>query len=249
MATAPGGPDCTLVELRQYTLHPRQRDTLIELFDREFVESQEALGMRILGQFRDLDRPDRFVWLRGFPQRAERARALAAFYGGPVWKRHREAANATMVDSTNVLQLAPTRLGSGFERHLVARPPVGATEISQGEIVATVYSLESAVDDGVLRFFEQELKPAVEAAGIPVMAHFKTEASANDFPALPVREGENVLVWFSALLPLGAYRERLARLKDSRAWSEQIEPALKRWLKSSPEILRLSPTARSSLRA
>jgi hypothetical protein len=54
-----------IVELRQYTLHPGQRDVLIDLFDREFVESQEALGMKVIGQFRDLDNPDRFVWLRG----------------------------------------------------------------------------------------------------------------------------------------------------------------------------------------
>ena len=56
---------CPIVELRQYTLHPGQRDVLIDLFDREFVESQEALGMKIVGQFRDLDNPNRFVWLRG----------------------------------------------------------------------------------------------------------------------------------------------------------------------------------------
>ena len=65
------------------------RDTLIHLFDREFVESQEALGMHIIGQFRDLDNPDRFVWLRGFPDMARRAEALQAFYGGPVWKAPR----------------------------------------------------------------------------------------------------------------------------------------------------------------
>ena len=55
---------CPIVELRQYTLHPGQRDVLISLFDRALVESQEELGMTILGQFRDLDNPDRFVWLR-----------------------------------------------------------------------------------------------------------------------------------------------------------------------------------------
>ena len=48
-----------VVELRQYTLRPGQRDVLIDLFDREFVESQEATGMAIVGQFRDLDDPDR----------------------------------------------------------------------------------------------------------------------------------------------------------------------------------------------
>src|SRR5688572_25580775 len=57
---------CPITELRQYTLHPGKRDTLIDLFDREFVETQEAVGMTLIGQFRDLDKPDRFVWLRGF---------------------------------------------------------------------------------------------------------------------------------------------------------------------------------------
>ena len=57
---------CPIVELRQYTLHPGKRDVLIDLFDRKFVESQEALGMKVIGQFRDLDNPNRFVWLRGF---------------------------------------------------------------------------------------------------------------------------------------------------------------------------------------
>ena len=37
---------CPIVELRQYTVYPERRDDLITLFDREFVESQEALGMR-----------------------------------------------------------------------------------------------------------------------------------------------------------------------------------------------------------
>ena len=96
-----------VVELRQYTLVPGQRDTLVELFDRELVEGQEAVGIRVLGQFRDLDAPDRFVWLRGFPDMAARRVALAEFYGGPVWARHRDVANATMVDSDDVLLLRP----------------------------------------------------------------------------------------------------------------------------------------------
>src|SRR5882672_7456480 len=98
---------CPIVELRQYTLHPGKRDVLIDLFDREFVESQEALGMKVIGQFRDLDDPNRFVWLRGFRGMPSRAQVLKDFYGGPVWKAHREAASATMIDSDNVLLLHP----------------------------------------------------------------------------------------------------------------------------------------------
>jgi len=46
---------CPVVELRQYTLHPGKRDVLIDLFDREFVEAQKEVGIKIIGQFRDFD--------------------------------------------------------------------------------------------------------------------------------------------------------------------------------------------------
>jgi hypothetical protein len=44
-----------VIELRQYTLHPGRRDELITLFEREFVETQEAEGIDLIGQFVDLD--------------------------------------------------------------------------------------------------------------------------------------------------------------------------------------------------
>src|SRR5690349_12870755 len=74
------GAASAIVELRRYRLRPGTRETLIDLFDREFVEPQEAAGMRIIGQFRDLDDPDCFVWLRGFRDMPSRAAALEAFY-------------------------------------------------------------------------------------------------------------------------------------------------------------------------
>src|SRR5471030_240697 len=91
-----------IIELRQYLLQPCRRDDLIELFDREFVETQEAVGIDVVGQFCDLDRPDYFVWLRSFDYMESRSHSLAAFYGVPVWGAHRDAANATMIDSDNV---------------------------------------------------------------------------------------------------------------------------------------------------
>ncbi len=47
----PKQPCCPIVELRQYTLHPGKQHVLIDLFDREFIEPQEALGMRIINRF------------------------------------------------------------------------------------------------------------------------------------------------------------------------------------------------------
>ena len=55
---------CPVVELRQYTLHPGKRDVLIDLFDREFVESQEALGIKIIGQSRITKTLIRTAWAR-----------------------------------------------------------------------------------------------------------------------------------------------------------------------------------------
>jgi len=95
--------------------------------------------MRIIGQFRDLDNPDRFVWLRGFPDMATRGRALQAFYGGPVWKAHRDVANATMIDSDNVLLLRPARTISGFQLGDGHRHPPGMNSLPEEILIATIY--------------------------------------------------------------------------------------------------------------
>jgi hypothetical protein len=111
--------------------------------------------MRILGQFRDVDRPDRFVWLRSFPDMILRKHALETFYGGPTWKAHRAAANATMLDVDDVLLLRPVTPSSGFAA-LPPRPglrdPVPGTTLT-----ATVCSLDEPADVEAL---EQDLLPA-----------------------------------------------------------------------------------------
>lgn len=237
-----------IVELRQYTLRPGARETLIELFDREFVETQEACGAQVIGQFRDLDDPDRFVWLRGFADMPSRARALAAFYGGPVWKAHREAANATMIDSDNVLLLRPLAPQTGFDLAGQPRVTVRRREISQELIVATLYAFDAPVDRDFLDFFAEEIGPALAAAGGAPIACFTTEYAANNFPALPVREGEHVFAWFAAFADHAAFARHIAALTGAPEW-RALAPSLRRRLLSPPRTLRLSPTARSLLRA
>jgi hypothetical protein len=225
-----------------------KRDTLIDLFDREFVESQEALGIKIIGQFRDLDRPDRFVWLRGFRDMTSRAKALSDFYSGPVWKAHREAANATMIDSDNVLLLRPAVPTSGFSLENMKRPPVGSDDVPMSLVVATIYYFESPVAPDFINFFEQTLKPVVANLGATVSAYFVTENSENTFPALPVRAGENVFVWFSTFRDSAAYEDYVAALLQSERWRDEVSVGLARYVKRAPEVLKLSPTARSQLR-
>jgi len=238
---------CPIVELRQYTLHPGKRDVLIDLFDREFVESQEALGMKVIGQFRDLNNPNRFVWLRGFRDMPSRAQALKDFYGGPVWKAHREAANATMIDSDNVLLLHPVTPTSGFAFGNKERPRMGSSEARSELIVATIYYFDAPVDAAFVQFFEKTMKPAVIGSGATVLAYFVTEHSENTFPALPVREGENVFVWFARFNDPAAYERHIAALTQSSPWHDESSKELARRLKRQPEILKLLPTTRSLL--
>jgi quinol monooxygenase YgiN len=245
--TQPPQTCCPIVELRQYTLHPGQRDVLIELFDHEFVESQEALGIKIIAQFRDLDNPNRFVWLRGFRDMPSRAQALKDFYGGPVWKAHREAANATMIDSDNVLLLHPATPTSGFSLESKTRPPAGSNETRSELIVATIYYFDAPVDGGFVEFFEKTVKPAVIGSGARVLAYFVTEHSENTFPALPVREGENVFVWFVRFNDPAAYERHIAALTQVPRWRDEIPKELARRVKRLPEILKLSSTTRSLL--
>lgn len=234
-----------VVELRQYTLHPGQCDVLIALFEGVFIEAQEAAGMTVIGQFRNLEDPNRFVWLRGFPDMEKRLAALQAFYGGPVWQAHREAANATLVDSDNVLLLRPVRPTSGFLLDRSLRPPRGAEKLPPGLIVATILPFETPPDADFLALFEDTLAPALTSGGATVLASFVTEPSANTFPALPVREGEQVFVWFSRFRDQAAYEEHLAALARSLEWRDQLWGPVVRRLKAAPQVLELTPTARS----
>jgi len=239
---------CPVLELRQYTLKPGQRDVLIELFERELVESQEAVGMRLIGQFRDLDRPDRFVWMRGFADMPARAQALGAFYGGPVWQAHREAANATMIDSDNVLLLRPVDAHSAFATPAAPRAAIDATASATSRVVATLYYFEAPVSEDFKQFFETAVKPVQIDAGARWLATLETEPAENTFPRLPVRKGEHVFAWFAAFASEIALRDYEQRLAASQTWTTQTQPQLLKRLKSPPERLVLEPTARSRLR-
>jgi len=237
---------CPVVELRQYTLVPGGRETLIELFEREFIETHEATGMTVIGHFRDLNNPDRFVWLRGFSDITTRATQLQAFYTGPVWKAHRDAANATMIDSDNVLLLRPTSPNAGFQLDNISRAPAGSTKKREDILVATIYHLGTTKVADFATFFKREVQPHLTNAGISVLASFVTETHPNTFPRLPVREDANVFAWFSRFPDRKAYERSAAAVSGSMRQGE-VTTKLAELIREQPEVLLLSPTARSLL--
>jgi NIPSNAP len=232
-------PTITVVELRQYTLRGGRREELIELFQSKFVEPQEAVGAFVLGTFRDLDDADRFVWIRGFRDMAQRHAALDAFYTGPVWRANRDAANATILDSDNVLLLRPLAESDGL---LAPHRP------SQKALVRiSIHYLAGVSRDLFADFFNSTIRPLVADASGTALAALTTETQPNDFPRLPVREHESLFVWMARVADASAESRLTSQLANRSGWrdrvSEQLLPALMR----KPEVLRLSPTSRSPL--
>jgi NIPSNAP len=230
----------SLVEFRQYTLHPGTRDVLIDLFDSELVKPQEDVGMNVIGQFRDIDDANRFVWFRGFRDMSQRAQSLAEFYGGPIWKLHRDAANATMIDSSDVLLLRPAREDSTFSSDDPERTAGG---VDPGLVEATIFYLASTGDKvPLLSFFEQTIAPNVHAEGGSILAYFLTETAENSYPSLPVREGENAFVFVAGYADRVGYARHASVRKNGR---HPLPPGLD--MRRPPQILRLLPTSASFL--
>ncbi|MFN8413424.1 MAG: NIPSNAP family protein [Anaerolineales bacterium] len=236
-----------IVELRMYTLRKNRRDELIELFEREFIESREAVGIQVLGQFRDIDNPKGFVWLQGFNDMSARAQSLNAFYTSPIWMANRDAANATIIDSGNVLLLHPIHPTAGFDLHPGKRPPQGNTNPQNGFVAVNIYYFSKPVSSDFINFFENTIQPALITTGAYPLASFVTEDSPNTYPRLPIREGEHVFVYFSGFRDEEAYQSHLVESEDSKIWKNEISSFLKKHLKGKPEILRLTPTPRSWL--
>ena len=234
-----------VLELRQYTLHPGRRDALIALFEREFVEAQEDVGAHVIATFRDLDDPDRFVWLRGFADMAARGDALPAFYDGPAWQTHRSAANATMVDSDNVLLLRPLVCDQALRAALQPRPAVDAAPAAHGVFTITLCPLLKPADDALVHAFDQCVHPWWVGVGGDLLACWVTEPAANNFPRLPVRENEPHLAWLTRFDDEAAQLRHAALLRASGCL-ERAE--WRAHLSGEAQQLRLVPTPRSALR-
>jgi hypothetical protein len=238
---------CPVVELRQYTVHPGMRDSFIVMFEREFVETQEATGLRVIGEFRDLDDPNHFVWLRGFPDMPSRAKSLQDFYGGPIWKAHRDEANAHFTDTDNVLLLHAANANSEFNLGRAKRAALGASANPRGLLIATIYYFDQPVSSEFVHFFDEKMIPTLKKFGAIPIAYFGSETAPNNFPRLPVRENDHVFVWFAMYRDVPTYEKQSEKLNHSTAWKDTIENPLRQQLIKPPQILRLTPAPRSLL--
>ncbi|MER8907458.1 NIPSNAP family protein [Mesorhizobium sp. M0854] len=241
-----------VVELRQYTLKPGRRETLIGIFDGHLIEGQESAGMTIIGQFRDLDWPDMFVWLRGFDGMEARKNALTAFYDGPVWAAWRDAANATMISSDDVLLLKPAWPGANLDLSGSKRLPQAdlekpsASSDLQAIVVIRIHHLQPGLEARFANDFQTAALPVLAAFGASPLAAFVTEHAENSFPRLPVRASENVFISITGFDSTEAHARHEAALAASPEW-QVFEQSVQSRMAKPTETLVLSPTSQSLL--
>lgn len=97
----------TVIELRSYPMKPLSRDSFIDNFEAHYLQEIERLGALVLGQFRVMDEPNCFVWLRGYSEMSRREPSLRGFYASEVWKRHGEISRALFLRPLTVRLLRP----------------------------------------------------------------------------------------------------------------------------------------------
>jgi hypothetical protein len=153
-----------------------------------------------------------------------------------------------MVDSDDVLLLRPARPGSGFAAPKRPRPAVGAPAVPASSVTVTVCHLPAPADDALVGYVVDQVLPLAQGAPARPAALLVTEPAANTFPALPVREGEPVLVWVSVYDTPRDHRDHRRRLSADPRWTDRVLPQLRARLAAPPQHAVLVPTGRSELR-
>jgi hypothetical protein len=153
---------------------------------------------------------------------------LRTFYGGPVWREHREQANATMLDSDNVLLLRP-----------VPAPVTGQLRDRPGMLLGALVACLDEAPTAAHLDTAHAVARALVNVGAEVIGAYASHGAENNFPALPIR-ADPVLVW-------------ITRHPSPADHARQIAAVTCEWSRSGAvlhdrQVLRLHPTPRSKMR-
>lgn len=74
-------------ELRQYRMHPGQRENWVKFMEEEIIPFQASKGMTIVGSFISPEEDDLYIWVRRFEDEGERERLYKAVYDSDHWKQ------------------------------------------------------------------------------------------------------------------------------------------------------------------
>ncbi len=234
----------SVFELRSYATQPGRRDELITMFEEHFLDAYERAGALILGTFRHLDDPDRWVWIRAFGDLQTREAALQGFYTAETWLSRADACNATIAD------VSDARLLGWASGEVLAspppRPPAGAAGVETSVFEVSIHDLPPGRADQFMAFHGGEIAPLLETFGGAAVGALVTRPGMKTDPKRPVRGG----TCFVALRRFDNKQAQRAAA-DARAASREwraLEAETSRRLEGPVETCRLQPTPRSALR-
>lgn len=226
-----------VLELRNYVTRPGQRDKFISYFETNFIDSQNAIGGYILGQFRVEDAVDNFFWMRGFNDMASRSRYLPEFYRGAFWKQRRNRANEMLINNDNVYLLKPLSPSEDQTDTAVNSNEFGK---KKGLVVIDYYVANTRLKE-LTEFFKSKYLPFLKGHDVSTTA-WVSELTENDFPGLPVFQDKNLLVTITPFKDEAEYR---LKLKQINADSNQKLLTELREIVTTKTTVVLHPTKKS----
>lgn len=182
-----------VLELRNYLVRQGRRDEFINLFEENFVGSQNILGGYILGQYRVKSADDNFLWMRGFKDMPARYKFLNDFYfGAPAWKQHKSEANTMLLNNDNVHLLQPLNLKDNSND---TETSFNTDWFGQEKGIAVIdfYTSNTKLPK-LIEFIKKKYAAILSSSKIENTSFWTSETTPNDFTGLPVFQDKNLLL-------------------------------------------------------
>ena len=239
---------CSVVESFRYVVPPGEEKTLTRLFNDETALLGDSGFVDDIALLRDVDRPNTYVWLRGFTADD----AVRRFYYTPIWSSHREMLDRAGIRIDSAYSLRPGLYTTGFT--LGDRLTQQKADESAGIVVATIYTFDWSHYDGPS--WAPSLVPVMAAAGGRPLALFETNGWALEPPAangaraagVPNRApptGSRMVALFTWLPDVAAYERYAAALDRDPQYRDVIGPILEKNGVAPIAVWRLQPLAGS----
>jgi len=245
---------CEALELRRYEVPEGRVASMTELFDQENTAvrgygkpgagGQYFIGwMENVALFRDLDRPNVHIWMRGFGTIDEAQ--VNGFYYRSLWARHTDILARAAITPGDAYMVEPAPYMSGFLLGTRGASPISGE--NAGLLVATVYTVPLNMAGNFQSFFHYSIVPRVYEAGGRPLASFATSSRVSNSRGFrsvfkpKLIEGDQNFIWFARFADTAAYARFQTKLARDQEWKDKVDPVLKNLTKGPPEVWRLVP--------